>query len=135
MSMFFLRSSVIDTWLMSKSNGLGPGWMTELNDAVTQTTSDFAKPSFSATLYATAALVRWCGPASGTPRGLQSGHARAVCARSGRVLKWVSKWVLEWGPYGDAALCGRCRRRRRRSPVLRHRDGGEPAASPSGAHP
>jgi hypothetical protein len=33
-----LRSSVIENWLMSKSNGRGPGWMAALNGTRVQVT-------------------------------------------------------------------------------------------------
>jgi hypothetical protein len=47
--MFFLRSSVIETWLMSKSNAFAPGAITLLKLATVQVTSVVAKPSLSAT--------------------------------------------------------------------------------------
>ncbi len=47
--MFFLRSSVIETWLMSKSKVFGPGAMALLKLATVQVTSSLVKPSLSAT--------------------------------------------------------------------------------------
>ena len=49
-----LRSSLIDTWLIAKSNFLAPGAMIWSKLATVHFTWSLSKPSWSATAYATA---------------------------------------------------------------------------------